>query len=384
VGKAHVSLVLPILMGRALSELADMLADSIARTGDAWRRFDDGDQSALEANILVLFGDCIRVPGTANLLRRSEERPVTVLWGTELLPQPGLDPDTLEAGYRAADREESVRLSDSGFARLGRSLVPRATQRRLRRWIIRRRILDLRRPDPQDAVTVEDEPREKSVLFRRLRSIENAKREGWLDLVLASSPEQAGTLTAFGIPARFPSIGYHPWMGESRDADRDLDVVFMGKVTPRRAAVLKTIKRSLRSRGRNVSVYGHGREAFGKERTAVLNRARISLNLHRLSGFWELPRPRILNAAACGSLIVTEPGPSMTPFEAGTHLASAPPSEMSEVLLHYLEHDAERQAIAAAAERLVTTEFTLDGMVANVLEEVRENSFGSASYDPSD
>jgi hypothetical protein len=116
---------------------------------------------------------------------------------------------------------------------------------------------------------------------------------------------------------------------------------------------------------------------FGRERTKMLNRAKITLNITRT--WFDDNFSRFSMAAPNRSLVVSEPMlPHCLEYKAGFHYVSAPLDELSETILHYLEADQERGRIVENAYRLLTTELTMVNSVAKVMAQADAILQGSA------
>ena len=88
------------------------------------------------------------------------------------------------------------------------------------------------------------------------------------------SARNVTTLAAHGIKAALCGIGYMPGLTRIAPAPaRDIDVLFVGSMNPRRGEVLHHI----RSQGAMVKV---AFDCYGAERDALIARAKIVLNLH--------------------------------------------------------------------------------------------------------
>jgi hypothetical protein len=107
---------------------------------------------------------------------------------------------------------------------------------------------------------------------------------------------------------------------------------------------------------------------FGEERTILLNRTKIALNLLREE--WDDNSMRYCLAAPNRALIVTEPTLKHTPLRPGVHLVEAPIDRMVDTICYYLEREEERQRIVDQAYQLVTTELTMRQGLAQILERI--------------
>jgi hypothetical protein len=109
---------------------------------------------------------------------------------------------------------------------------------------------------------------------------------------------------------------------------------------------------------------------WGENRSRLLNRAKIFLNVLRFPG--EFSGLRMILGMANGALVVSEPMYRHEPFVAGEHFVSTAAAEMPDVLRHYLQRDDERQRIARAGRDFVTTELRLERSVDRIFEAVRQ------------
>ena len=109
---------------------------------------------------------------------------------------------------------------------------------------------------------------------------------------------------------------------------------------------------------------------FGLERTRLLNRAKITLNV-KTSGHSNGFTFRFHMAAGNRSLVVSEAFvPQSAHYEPGVHFIDAPPEHLADMIYYYVTHDKERRAVADNAYSLVTTEMTLAQSVQALMEEV--------------
>ena len=144
---------------------------------------------------------------------------------------------------------------------------------------------------------------------------------------------------------RHVALGYSVALERISPSVEDIDVLFYGVYNERRLAVL----RSLAKRGLKVV---HANGVYGKERDDLVARARIVLNVH----FYEQSRlevPRCFYLMANGRFVLSEASPDTeeTGFAGG--MAFAPYAELESACVWYLEHAAERAAVAAAGRDLL-------------------------------
>lgn len=119
--------------------------------------------------------------------------------------------------------------------------------------------------------------------------------------------------------------------------EKDIDVLFVGNVLPRRRKWLDHLKK------RHTIVEA---SAYGAELTALFNRAKIVLNIHAE----EYPdtETRVFEALGCGAFLLSEKLSEDSPFSAGVHLAEIDDlTQMEEEIGYYLSNGDERERIAA-------------------------------------
>lgn len=115
-------------------------------------------------------------------------------------------------------------------------------------------------------------------------------------------------------------------------AERDIDVLHIGTMTPRRKAILDKLPM--------VTV----ETAYGKEMAALFSRAKIVLNLHATDRI-DL-ETRIFEAMGCGAMVITEPLPSYSPFRQDHELFEAPADIIPKAIDTFLRRDDLRQLTA--------------------------------------
>jgi hypothetical protein len=131
--------------------------------------------------------------------------------------------------------------------------------------------------------------------------------------------------------------------------------------------------KGLQRRGVNLTVMGSPTDpaCWGENRTRLVNRTKILLNLSRSSG--QFPDLRFILGMANKSLVISEPIHHPAPYVAGQHFISATFEEMPEVIAYYLAHESERERVANEGHRFVTREVTMIHSVNRILELVRES-----------
>jgi hypothetical protein len=196
------------------------------------------------------------------------------------------------------------------------------------------------------------------------------QRQGILSVLPVSSPVKLEFLRARGFdPFTIPTSFRYEW-GTELKLERDIPVLWLGKIaTARRRRLLQRVRKELKERGVEMLVIDgiENPYIFDDERTILLNRTKIVLNLLRES--WDNNSMRYALASINRALIVTEPTLPHTPFKPGEHLVEVPIEKMAETICHYLSHEEDRRRIVENAYQLITKDSQED-VVARILEQV--------------
>jgi hypothetical protein len=195
------------------------------------------------------------------------------------------------------------------------------------------------------------------------------QRKGILSVLAVGSDWIAGFLRQRHLHPIVAYIGLHPDWGHNLELQRDNPVLWLGKLaTGRRETLLRDVEGQLASRGIDMLVVDGVQHpyVFGQERTHLLNRTKIVLNLLRTP--WDNHSLRFFLAAANKALIVSEPTYPHVPFEPGVHLVTAPPHRLAATIARYLQDDAARATITDRAYELVTRELTMKQSAQRILD----------------
>ena len=147
---------------------------------------------------------------------------------------------------------------------------------------------------------------------------------------------------------------------------RDIDVLFFGHVSSRRRWLLNKIDAALRQAGYKLKVIE--RDCYGDDRTAILNRSKIVLNLHKFP--WEFAGQRLLMAMSCRALVVSEWAPDTTPYRHAEHMFTARDEELPEILVTLLRDQNRREAVAEAGYQFATTELPIERLLPAALDAI--------------
>jgi hypothetical protein len=361
----------------AFDEIGDMTAETLGREGLAVQRVSDGDAAAFEQDLLLLVGSGRCFPQFAELARlRSQSRPRIVLWHQQPLPPPVLTRRADELGQRLihAQWEDLLGRWAQGLSRL----LP--TQGRVRHMLQRLLAFPVRREFERfggadfgnvgwdDLCMIFEEAAWLSETF--------ASPQPWIDLVACGTPTRLAFLRQAGIPARFVPLGFHPAWGEPAAEERDIDVLFVGTCdSPNRRSLVPDVLRQLRDWGFKTLETN----AFppGRQRTALLQRSRVVLNVLRFP--WEFPGPRLYASAACGALCVSNEAVQNEPFQPGLHFIRAPRTRMAESISWFLTHEEERRQRAARALQSFASDFSLLASLEKLLQPVEDRALSRAA-----
>ena len=186
-----------------------------------------------------------------------------------------------------------------------------------------------------------------------------------MDVLAVSTRSRLDFLAERGIQASYIPLGYDVSYGSDLGRERDTDVLFLGESRiPRRRRILDELRRS----GLNITVLGDWSDPnlWGDRRTALLNRAKVFLNVLRFPS--EFSGLRFMLGAANGALIISEPVYDSFPFVPGDHYIRATLQEMPALVRHFLNHEDDRQRIVKQAYTLVTQDLTMERSVAKLVE----------------
>lgn len=153
-------------------------------------------------------------------------------------------------------------------------------------------------------------------------------------LILDYSKHNARNIRHYGVtaPVRTLPMGYSDTLLKIPFApEKDIDVLFIGSISPRRQAIIDTIK----AKGYNaIACFG----VYGKERDALLSRAKICLSAHYYeSNLFE--QVRISYYLANGLFVISED--SSCPHEDETWsegVVIVPYAELANTCIHWLKN----------------------------------------------
>lgn len=341
--------LMPVVGSREIEVLGsfeDMILDSIARVGGDIRVYEtpcdlEGASHLVVPGVGYWGGDKLK----AALVEAGRRGVRRVLWQMETLPPPDL-PRSLAAKFL-------LRKTPYRVTRISRQLDNLALRRLLREC----EKLSWWSPGGLAA-------RRLGLPMREARHIRVLWRDGLLDRILVSLESRQQFLQSVGVESVFMPFGYHVSWGRPLEClEKDLDVVFIGTPTPRRAPLLKSLEVALSKAGYRLTVVEGG--CYGEQRTELLNRSKILLQLRNYP--WELPRPRMMMAMGCKTLFVTEQFADTRPFQPDEHFVMAPHESLAETIVAYLRNGGGRRTIIDTAYDFVTSELAMGRLLIEAL-----------------
>jgi hypothetical protein len=334
---------------------------------------------------------------TVPSFRELRERPFVVFrrqWAVRPLEPAGITATLRDAGYAARDEPDDRPEVDSGSVAIivsNAAYFPRLCAALRQTSPEGRPLVALWQSEPLPVPRTSGFPRERLTprqlarslvrrdgandVYTNARAIVRLAREGLPDVLAVISGERAAYLAERGIVSHVVPLGYEPGLGRDLGDERDIDVLMLGELTPRRRRAV----RDLRARGVEIAALGSWTDPalWGESRTRLLNRVRIDFNISRTPG--SFPGLRFLIALANGALPVSEPLLDPRPFVAGEHFVQAPLAELPATIRRYLEREEERRAIVARGRALLLGELTLARSLARLLSLLAEASSATAS-----
>jgi hypothetical protein len=199
-----------------------------------------------------------------------------------------------------------------------------------------------------------------SELVARRRDQDRLLRSGLFDHVFFRTPDCIATAVARGWcePDRCSVLlsSFDPMVHRPLGTAKDIDVLFVGALTPRRERWVAAL-----SRRHTVTTA----TAFGEDLVGLINRARIVLNIHA-EDFLDT-ETRVYEVLGCGTLLVTEPLSSENPFSAGNLVVCSTPDEMGKAIDRFLGDAAARERVARQGHRAALEAHTVDHRAVQVV-----------------
>ena len=191
------------------------------------------------------------------------------------------------------------------------------------------------------------------------------------DLITTSFPHFVPRFREAGIDTEYFKIGFDERVLDrlGTTGERPYPLTFIGGLDPTVHGEGVALLERLSARvpidvwgygARSSRVAGYHGEAWGLDMYEVLARSRISLNRHIGVAEGHANNMRLFETTGVGALLLTEAAPNLADlFAPGEEVvAYEDEDDLVEKIEHYLEHDEERAAIAAAGQRRTLGEHT--------------------------
>lgn len=334
--------VVGVLHASPFDGIAEPVLRALSGNGEATERIllRDLPDAALTVQRLVVPGPMYPLARVVDhVLARPDEWPPLYVWLTEQTPDPAAEP------LRLAAQLHLIRLSGT----MERALAARlAWSSRMQRMLAACRMRG-----------------------RRLRFCDEIRRiydTGNLGGLAVMTPTHADFYAGrVGVPARCVPYGLDASHGHDMHLERDIDVVFLGSVRDRRRRLLlQRLLPQISAQGLTVEVIdGSTGMLFGEDRTRLLNRCKIMLNILRQP--WDDILYRMLLASANGVLLVSEPVADPYPFEPFLHFVAGDPSDLARLIERFVRSEALRSAIVGRAGELLSGSYSIGDMSRKLL-----------------
>ena len=295
---------------------------------------------------------------------------VIVLWLVDPFPPPDLSATEEAIANRIAELNWRFMLPKRWaniaikWAPFGREIM------RMRRWVcIKKLRKEITRSGKLDYLDCTN--REWTRIMVRNHKLSQCMQRGHINYLFATTKAKQQFLAQRGYDIDFIPFGYHRIFGEDLGLERDIDVLFLGRLnTKRRVSLLRNLRGELQAKGVKLRIVKG--ECYGDERTELLNRTKISLDIPRVP--WDFGPERFLMSISCGALVVSEGIKPREPYTHGENFIQAQVSDLADTIHRYLRDEQQRQRITTNAYEYITTQLNLRKSVSRMLEKCNLNA----------
>ena len=344
--------IVATLGSRLMSDFAAMIQLEFAKFGVLTKIVADGDVQIRNAKAVILLGEAGFFPTTIDILKsKGADAPVSILWHTEQLPPSGLSPQA----EITADKLVRYHDKTSGLFRKGAaSMLP--FRNHLRNFVLNRLAARLREEIQAIVGPIDEYDFHARGLFEIFQPYISLKRLSGLNIpqyIFVTTWGRKDFFESKGIKSHLLPVGWHEEWGYALERQRDIDVVFLGHIKDgkrtraNRLRIVNETAAGLKKRGYSMQIVEQF--CYGKERTELLNRTKVVLDVARTP--WDLPGMRLIMSMACGALVVTSYMGNPYPFTADQHLVQSPSPSLADRIAYYLEHEDQRKAITIRASQ---------------------------------
>mgnify|MGYP006297990179 CR=1 FL=1 len=340
-------------------EFPQMIYDGVKRAGHIAQLLKNRDPDDINADIVLFVGDGRLLADYSRHFYKKNRNFTAILWLWDCLPPAELATGTARKleklgryNYKYAPKAISAKTNIKPIDKLAYSLA-------------RYRCFAAMKKDLKNNIICKNATAgQLFIAATRYLSVKWLWDNHLIDQIIASTPARQLFLQKNHINAGYVPLGYHQIWGHKMTIERDIDVLFLGRLRKdRRLKVLGKCFDELNSR--NIKTHLAENNCFGRQRTELINRSKIVLDIMRIP--WEMPVMRPLMSAACGAMVVTDWTGDPEPF-APEHLVRTPPERLSETIIKYLQNPRKVNKITAAAHEYVTKHLTLQQSVSSIIE----------------
>lgn len=359
--KSKLKIALALQVGKDGLKIGQMMCDSITKIGHIPYLVSNENRDTLKPDILLLGGDGRLLDECVQSFRKNQKKLSTVLWQVDCLPPYQLSKNAVNT-LRKSARYNRKYLPESVSARTTIRRLDKISTRMARWYCCRVIRKDLKTQNCYLCDTASDH--QLFTAATRYLSIKWYYENGWIDDIVTSTKARQTFLQKNGINATFVPFGYHRLWGHKLDLTRDIDVVFIGRLRrDRRRKILEKCSKILKSHG--IKIHIAENNCYGDERTKLLNRSKIVLDIMRIP--WEMPVMRLLMSMGCGALVVSDWTQDPEPFRP-EHLVQAESDKLASVIIYYLQNPLKREKIINTAYSYVTNQLTLTQSISEIIE----------------
>jgi hypothetical protein len=351
-----------VFVGDSPLDMGRMICDVLLELGiEAWTA---AEADCSNADLVILPSDSIGLELLESQDMSQKEGLATLLWLVDPLPPPGLSARAEVIGQEIAKLDWHRILPGSWgelmykYFPFGREVI------HLGRWnCIRKLRKEIAKNGDVDYVCCSN--REWVRVMVRYYRLREYMRDGRIDYLFTTTEAKRSFLADKAYDVQFIPFGYHKAFGENLGLKRDIDVLFLGRINnKRRAAILHKLNEELTAE--NVKLKIVDKDCYGDERTQLLNRTKISLDLPRVP--WDFGPERLLMSMSCCAMVVSEGNCPKEPFIKDVHYVQAGDSDLTTTILSYLRNEQQRRRITRDAYNYVTKEITLKKSVLDILQ----------------
>ena len=182
------------------------------------------------------------------------------------------------------------------------------------------------------------------------------------DMVCTYDEGMCQYLNDHGLSASLFHFGYHPSFSVvPEQSEKNIDVFFLGTINDRRKSVLDQI--SL------VCNLVSSETACGSERTTLLSKAKIFLNIH-YEDINLMNSLRIMQGLANKLFVLSEQIDFPRPYNNGEHLSWCDIDSIPEYVEFYLRNEEERERIAQAGHDYSISNVSLESSVNAMIDNI--------------